>query len=101
MTKKVWLFSPYDSSGGNTKMYIIFITLFLVICVLFVFSVLYNNHLTKKFECEKLEGYGYVVKFTENFPQSPQSRCEVKTERGVWIESNDFNIASVEEFVRK
>lgn len=80
---------------------LVIVVLLLVIVVVFILLGLlisYDSYLTNKHECQKLNDYGYEVRFAPNFVLSS---CEVKTTRGIWINSYDFNIASVEEFVRK
>lgn len=72
----------------------IFLLLFLLVGV-FTISIVSIQSFENKIECEKLDGYGYVVKLEGGFFSHI---CKVKTERGVWIESRDFDITLVEEF---
>ncbi len=75
------------------------IAVFLI--VLMIVTVTFESWMSydyQKLDCKKLDGYDYKVRLTGGFWDY---KCQVKTTRGVWIDAQDFNIASVEEFVRR
>lgn len=62
------------------------------------FGIVWSNSTEQISECEKLDSYGYVTKLEGNFFTK---FCKIKTQRGVWINSYDFDITMVERFELK